>query len=78
MLLHVNDTITVFVELLKKKKHSLINCKGVMFYPNNMAPRQKILHLKILKTSAKEENPHTIYSSDLAPSNYHCAKCLQN
>ncbi|GFY08396.1 histone-lysine N-methyltransferase SETMAR [Trichonephila clavipes] len=65
-------------EALQQKRSELINRKGVVFHQDNARPptslvtRQKLLQLEW------DTMPHPPYSPDLAPSDYHLFRSLQN
>jgi hypothetical protein len=65
-------------ECLKEKRPHLVNRKGVVFHQGNARPHVS----KMMQQKVKELNweilDHPPYSPDLAPSDYHLFRSLQN
>ena len=63
---------------IKEKRPELANRKGVIFHQDNARPHTSLVtHKKLLELGWKVM-PHPPYSPDLAPSDYHLFRSLQN
>lgn len=65
-------------EEIKKKRPELANRKGVMFHQDNARPHTSLITRQKLTELNWELMPHPPYSPDLAPSDYHLFRSLQN
>jgi histone-lysine N-methyltransferase SETMAR len=65
-------------ECLKEKRPNLVNRKGVVFHQDNARPRVSKMTQQKIKEINWEILDHPPYSSDLAPSDYHLFRSLQN
>jgi histone-lysine N-methyltransferase SETMAR len=65
-------------ECLKEKRPHLINRKGVVFHQDNARPHVSKTTQQKLKELNWEISDHPPYSRDLAPSDYHSFRSLQN
>jgi len=72
------EQLTKLNNAIQKKRPELINRKGVVFHHNNARPHISLAtHLK-LRELGWEILMHPSYSPDLAPSDYHLFRALQN
>ena len=65
-------------EEIKKKRPELANRKGMMFHHDNARPHTSLITRQKLIERNWELMPHPPYSPDLAPSDYHLFRSLQN
>lgn len=65
-------------QALKKKRPALVNRKGVMFHQDNARPHTAKITSQKIEELGWEKIPHPPYSPDLAPSDYHLFRSLQN
>jgi histone-lysine N-methyltransferase SETMAR len=65
-------------ECLKEKRPHLINRKGIVFHQDNARPHVSKMKQKKIKELNWEILDHLPYSLDLAPSDYHLFRLLQN
>ena len=63
---------------IKKKRPELATRKGVIFHQDNARPQTSLVTRKKLLELGWELMPHPPYSPDLAPSDYHLFRSLQN
>lgn len=63
---------------IKEKRPSLVNRKGVIFHHDNARPHISKMTLDKLKQLKWEILLHPPYSPDIAPSDYHLFRSLQN
>ncbi|EZA47187.1 Histone-lysine N-methyltransferase SETMAR [Ooceraea biroi] len=60
------------------KRRELVNRKGVAFHHDNARPRTSLVTREKLLQLGWDVLPHPPYSPDLAPSDYHSFRSLQN
>ncbi|EZA48928.1 Histone-lysine N-methyltransferase SETMAR [Ooceraea biroi] len=60
------------------KRRELVNRKGVVFHHDNARPRTSLVTREKLLQLGWDVLPHPPYSPDLAPSDYHSFRSLQN
>lgn len=65
-------------DAVKLKRPELINRKGVVFQHDNARPHTSVKSRKKLAEFSWDVLPHPPYSPDLAPSDYHLFRSLQN
>jgi histone-lysine N-methyltransferase SETMAR len=65
-------------ERLKEKRPHLVNRKGVVFHQDNARPHVSKMKQKKIKELNWEILDYPPYSPDLAPSDYHLFRSLQN
>jgi histone-lysine N-methyltransferase SETMAR len=65
-------------ECLKEKRPHLANRKGVVFHQDNARPHVSEMTQQKIKELNWEILDHPSYSPDLAPSDYHLFRSLQN
>lgn len=65
-------------EEIKKKRPELANRKRIMFHHDNDRPQISLITRQKLMELNWELMPHPNYSPDLAPSDYHLFRSLQN
>ena len=65
-------------QAIKKKRPELINRKGVVFHHDNARPHTSLMTRQKLKELGWEVLMHPPYSPDLAPSDYHLFRSMQN
>lgn len=70
--------LTKLDEEIKKKRPELANRKGVIFHHDNARPHTSLVTRQKLLRLGWEVMPHPPYSPDLAPSDYHLFRSLQN
>lgn len=63
---------------IKQKRPELINRKGVVFHHDNTKAHMSLMTRQKLLQLGWEVLPHPPYSPDLAPSDYHLFRSLQN
>ncbi|EZA56424.1 Histone-lysine N-methyltransferase SETMAR [Ooceraea biroi] len=63
---------------IKQKRRELVNRKGVVFHHDNARPRRSLVTREKLLQLGWDVLPHPPYSPDLAPSDYHLFRSLQN
>lgn len=63
---------------IKDKRPELENRKGVIFHHDNARPHTSLVTRQRLHTFGWEIMPHPPYSPDIAPSDYHLFRSLQN
>ena len=63
---------------IKEKRPELTTRKGVIFHHDNAKPYTSLVTRKKLLELSWEVMPHPSYSADLAPSDYHLSRSLQN
>ena len=63
---------------IKEKQPELATSKGVIFHQDNLRPHTSLVTRKKLLELGWEVMPHPPYSPDLAPSDYHLFRPLQN
>ena len=63
---------------IKGKRPELATCRGVIFHRDNDRPYTSLVTSKKLLELDWEVIPHPPYSPDLAPSDYHLFRSLQN
>ncbi|XP_053947037.1 histone-lysine N-methyltransferase SETMAR-like [Anastrepha ludens] len=63
---------------INEKRQELINRKGVIFYQDNARPHTSLVTRQKLTELGWELLMHSPYSPDLAPSDYHLFRSLQN
>ena len=63
---------------IKEKRPELATFKGVIFYQVNARPHTSLVTRKQLLELGAEVLPHPLYSPNLAPSDYHVFRSLQN
>ena len=63
---------------MKEKRPELATRKGVIFHQDNPIPHTYLVTRKKLLELGWEVMPHPAYSPDLAPSDYHLFRSLQN
>ena len=66
------------IEEIKEKRPVLATRKGVIFHQDNARPHTNLVTRKKLLELGWEVMPHLPYSPDLAPSDYHLFRSLQN
>lgn len=65
-------------ESIARKRPELANRKGVVFHHDNARPHTSLLTRQKLLTLGWDVLPHPPYSPDLAPSDFHLFRALQN
>lgn len=65
-------------EALQKKRPELVNRKGVVFHHDNARPHTSLVTQKKLLELGWDVLPHPPYSPDMAPTDYHLFRSLQN
>lgn len=65
-------------QAVAEKRPGLANRKGVIFHHDNAKPHTALVTKKKLKSFGWEVMQHPPYSPDLAPSDYHLFRLLQN
>lgn len=65
-------------EAIKEKRPELANRKGIMFHHDNARPHTSLATRTKLLELGWEVMSHPPYSPDLAPSDYHLFRSLQN
>lgn len=70
--------LTRLNEALKEKRPKLVNRKGVVFHHDNARPHTSLMTRNKLTELGWEVLMHPPYSPDLAPSDYHLFRSLQN
>lgn len=65
-------------QALRKKRPALVNRKRVMFHQDNARPHTARITSQKIEELGWEKIPHPPYSPDLAPSDYHLFRSLQN
>ncbi|XP_032690457.1 histone-lysine N-methyltransferase SETMAR-like [Odontomachus brunneus] len=65
-------------QALRQKRPELVNRKGVIFHHDNARPHTAIITQQKLVQLGWDVLPHPPYSPDLAPSDYHLFRSLQN
>jgi histone-lysine N-methyltransferase SETMAR len=65
-------------ECLKEKRPHLVNKKGFVFHQDNVRPHVSKMTQQKIKELNWEILDHPLYSPDLAPSDYHLFRSLQN
>ena len=63
---------------IKEKRPELATRKGVIFHQDNVRPHTSLVTRKKLLELGWEVMPHPTYSPDLASSDYHLFRSLQN
>ena len=63
---------------IKRKRPELVTRKGIIFHQDNARPHTSLVTRKKLLQLGWEVMPHPPYSPDLAPSDYHLYRSLQN
>ena len=63
---------------MKEKRAELATRKGVIFHQDNARPHTSLVTRKKLLELGWKVMPHPQYSPDLAPSDYHLFRSLQN
>ena len=63
---------------LAKKQPSLVNRKGVLFHQDNARPHTAKATVEVINSLGWELLPHPPYSSDIAPSDYHLFRAMDN
>ena len=63
---------------MKEKRPELATCKGVIFDQDNARPHTSFVNRKKLLELGWKVMLHPLYSPDLAPSDYHLFRSLQN
>lgn len=63
---------------IKDKRPELANRKGVVFHHDNARPHTSLVTRQRLRTFDWEIMPYPPYSPDIAPSDYHLFRSLQN
>jgi len=63
---------------INDKRPELANRKGVVFHHDNARPHTSLVTRQRLRTFDWEIMPHPPYSPDIAPSDYHLFRSLQN
>jgi len=64
--------------VIKEKRPKLINRKGIVFHYDNARPHTSLMTRQKLRKLGWEVLMHSPYSLDLAPSDYHLFRYLQN
>jgi len=86
-MLGMNETITAalycqqldrLMEALRKKRPALVNRLGVLFHQDNARPHTARTTSQKLEELGWEKMSHPPYSPDLAPTDYHLFRSLQN
>lgn len=70
--------LTKLNQALRQKRPELVNRKGVIFHHDNARPHTAIITQQKLVQLGWDVLPHPPYSPDLAPSDYHLFRSLQN
>lgn len=70
--------LTRLEQAIQKKRPELINRKGVVFHHDNARPHVSLVTREKLEELGWEVLMHPPYSPDLAPSDYHLFRSLQN
>ena len=65
-------------ESVIQKRPELVNRKGVVFYHDNARPHTSLTTRQKLLELGWDVLPHPAYSPDLAPSDFHLFRSLQN
>ena len=63
---------------IKKMRPELATRKGVIFHQDNARPHTSSVTRKKLIEFGWEVMPHPLYNPDVAPSDYHLFRSLQN
>ena len=72
------DQLDRLNQSLSRKHPSLVNRKGVLFLHDNARPHVAKVTREKIKDLSWEVLPHPPYSPDLAPSDFHLFRSLQN
>ncbi|GBP80521.1 Mariner Mos1 transposase [Eumeta japonica] len=75
--LYCQQLLKLEQEVMKKRPES-INRKGVVFHHDNTRPRTFLAAQRILKKFGWEVSMHSPYRPNLAPSDFHLFRSLQN
>lgn len=70
--------LTKLNESIRRKRPELANRKGVVFHHDNARPHTSLVTRNKLLALGWDLLPHPPYSPDLAPSDYHLFRSLQN
>lgn len=70
--------LTKLDQSIKNKRPELANRKGVVFHQDNARPHTSLVTRNKLLSLGWDLLPHPPYSPDLAPSDYHLFRSLQN
>lgn len=72
------EQLTRLEAAIKQKRPALANRKGIVFHQDNARPHTAKITRQKLKEFNWELMPHPAHSPDLAPSDYHLFRSLQN
>ena len=64
--------------MIKEKRSSLVNRKGVIFHHDNARPHSARITCYKIEELGWKKFPHPPYSLDIAPSDYHLFRSLQH
>ena len=70
--------LTRLQEVIRKKRPKMVNRKGVVFHHDNARPHTFLMTRQILTELGWEVLMHSPYIPDLAASDYHLFRPLQN
>jgi len=70
--------LTKLDQAIRSKRPELANRKGVVFHHDNARPHTSLITRNKLISLGWDVLPHPAYSPDLAPSDYHLFRSLQN
>lgn len=70
--------LTKLDQSIKNKRLELANRKGVVFHQDNARPHTSLVTRNKLLSFGWDLLPHPPYSPDLAPTDYHLFRSLQN
>lgn len=73
-----SDQLQILSDAIKEKRPALANRKGVILLHDNARPHTAKMTRQKIKELGWEVLPHPPYSPDIAPSDYHLFRALQN
>ena len=72
------DQLDRLNKMLKEKRSSLVNCKGVIFHHNNARSHSARITCNKIEELIWEKLQDAPYSPNIAPSDYHLFQSLQH